>query len=225
MTDTSTPRFSDQLRQQNHDTWEKAVGHRFVHELFDATLDDSVMAGYLVQDYRCLDSFLMLLGSAVASADSLEPRLRISQFIGEIAGDENTYFQDAFAALGVTEEQREEIPNTEPTTAFIALMREAAGTREYAAIIAVLLVAEWLYLDWATREVDGAARAKPENFVYAEWIRLHDFPEFHERIAFLRAEMDRVGPAHADIAADFFRRAVDIELAFFDASYTHPLSL
>src|SRR5699024_9434267 len=142
ITDTSTPRFSDQLRQQNHDTREKAAGHRIVHELFYATIANPDMSGYLMQDYGSLDSSLILLGSAVASADCLEPRLRISQFIGEIAGDENTYFLDAFAALGVTEEQREEIPNTEPTTAFIALMREAAGTREYAAIIAVLLVAE-----------------------------------------------------------------------------------
>src|SRR5699024_6111668 len=107
MTDTSTPRFSDQLRQQNHDTWEKAVGHRFVHELFDATIADPVMAGYLVQDYRFLDSFLMLLGSAGASADSLEPRLRISQFLGEIAGDKDTYVVDGYAVLGVTEEQRD----------------------------------------------------------------------------------------------------------------------
>src|SRR5699024_8201894 len=160
MNDTSTPRFSDQLRQQNHDKWEKDVGHRFVNELFDANIDNPIKAGYLVIISHFLDSIFMFLGSAVASADSLEPRLRISQFIGEIAGDENTYFLDAFAALGVTEEQREEIPNTEPTTAFIALMREAAATREYAAIITVLLVAEWLYLDWATREVDGAARAK-----------------------------------------------------------------
>src|SRR5699024_12175704 len=124
---------------QNHDTWEKAVGHRFVHELFDATIADPVMAGYLVQDYRFLDSFLMLLGSAVASADSLEPRLRISQFIGEIAGDENTYFIDAFAAIGVTEEQREEFPYTETTTAFIAHIREEAGPREYATIIEVII--------------------------------------------------------------------------------------
>lgn len=220
----SSQRFTDLLREQNHETWEKAVTHRFVDELFAGTIDDAVMAGYLVQDYRFLDSFLVLLGAAVASADDLQPRLRLSQFIGEIAGDENTYFLDAFEALGVTEKQREEIPNTEPTNAFCALMREAADTRDYAAIIAVLLVAEWIYLDWATRSSDGQPRSLPEAFVHAEWIRLHDFPEFHDRIAFLREELDRVGPGHRPIAQDFFHRAVEIELAFFDASYAHPIT-
>ena len=116
----STQRFTDLLREQNHTTWEKAVTHRFVQELFDGTIDDSVMASYLVQDYRFLDSFLVLLGASVSTADALEPRLRFAQFIGEIAGDENTYFLDAFKALGVSAKQREEIPNTEPTTAFCA---------------------------------------------------------------------------------------------------------
>ena len=74
-----------------------------------------------MQDYRFIDSFLVLLGSAVASADALAPRLRLARFIGEIAGEENTYFLRAFDALGVTEEQRREIPDTAPTTAFTAL--------------------------------------------------------------------------------------------------------
>lgn len=216
---TMTERFTERLRGQNLDTWDGAVSHRFVVELFDGSIDDAVMASYLVQDYRFLDSFLVLLGSAVASADALEPRLRLARFIGEIAGDENTYFLRAFDALGVTEEQREQIPDTEPTAAFTALFREAADTRQYAAILAVLLVAEWLYLDWATK----APEPLPESFVHADWIRLHDYPEFHELVSFLRAELDRVGPAQQALAEDFFARAVAIELAFFDASYAYPL--
>lgn len=211
--------FTEQLRLQNRETWDLAVSHRFVRELYDGSVDDAVMTGYLVQDYRFLDSFLVLLGSAVSSADALGPRLRFSRFIGEVAGDENTFFLRAFETLGVTEAQRSRIPDTEPTAAFTALFREAAATREYAAILAVLLVAEWLYLDWATR----APKPLPESFVHADWITLHDYPEFHELVGFLRAELDRVGPAQRALAEDFFARAVAIELDFFDASYAHPV--
>jgi thiaminase/transcriptional activator TenA len=38
-------------------------------------------------------------------------------------------------------------------------------------------------------------------------------------VDFLRAELDRVGPALADLCRDFFRRAVAIELSFFGAAY------
>ena len=95
-------------------------------------------------------------------------------------------------------------------------MREAADTRSYAAALSVLVVAEWLYLDWASR----APQPLPANFVHAEWITLHDSPDFRRFVDFLRAELDRVGPAQPDLCRDFFRRAVALEFSFFEAAYT-----
>ncbi|WP_258935294.1 hypothetical protein [Nesterenkonia pannonica] len=69
-------------------------------------------------------------------------------------------------------------------------MREASRTQNYAAVLAVLTVAEWLYGDWARR----AGTSRPEHFVHAEWIDLHSSPAFYEWVEFLRSELDRVGP-------------------------------
>ncbi|GAB3084720.1 TenA family protein [Corynebacterium aquatimens] len=220
----TTARFTDELRETHRETWDAAVGHRFVRELFDGTIDDGVMASYLVQDYRFLDSFLQLLGAAMSTADELAPRLRLSQFIGEVAGDENTYFLRSFEALGVTEEMRANTPDSAPTAGFTGLMREAAGTRSYAAALGVLVVAEWLYLDWAIK----APADRPQNFVHNEWIELHDYPAFHDLVAFLRSEVDRLGQASEDnraIITEYFGRAVALELEFFDAAYAEPLQL
>jgi thiaminase/transcriptional activator TenA len=57
------------------------------------------------------------------------------------------------------------------------------------------------------------------NFVHAEWTTLHDNPGFRGFVDFLRTELDRVGPAQADLRRDFFRRAVALELSFFEAAY------
>jgi thiaminase/transcriptional activator TenA len=184
-------------------------------ELFAGMIPDRVMASYLIQDHRFLDSFLTLLGAAIATADGLEARLRFGRFIGMVSGEENTYFLRAFEALGVTERQRAEAPDTKPTAGFKAIMREAAATRSYAAALSVLNVAEWLYLDWAMK----APKPLPSNFVHAEWITLHDNPDFREFVAFLRAELDRVGPAEEKISKDYFLRAVELERGFFDAAY------
>src|ERR1700694_3987489 len=96
-------RFSETLRAGSEPGWSNAVGHRFVEELFAGTVPDAVMARYLIQDHRFLDSFLTLLGAALASADTFEARLRLGRFIGMVSGQENTYFLRAFEALGVTE--------------------------------------------------------------------------------------------------------------------------
>ena len=210
-----TERFTELLRRASEPTWSQAVQHRFVTELFAGTIPDRVMAGYLIQDHRFLDSFLSLLGAAIATADSFEARLRFGRFVGMVSGDENTYFLRAFEALGITEKQRAEVPDTKPTAGFKAITREATTTRSYAAALSVLNVAEWLYLDWAMK----APQPLPTNFVHAEWITLHDNPDFRDFVAFLRAELDRVGPAEEKTSKDFFLRAVALERAFFDAAY------
>ena len=208
--------FTETLRATSEAGWSRAVQHRFVHELFAGAVPDAVMARYLIQDHRFLDSFLVLLGAALATADTFAARLRFGGFIGMVSAEENTYFLRAFEALGVTETRRAADPDTQPTIGFKAIMREAADTRSYAAALSVLVVAEWLYLDWASR----APQPLPNNFVHAEWITLHDNSNFRGFVDFLRTELDRVGPAHAALCRDFFSRAVALELSFFEAAYT-----
>ena len=62
-----TERFTQTLRRQSEPTWSAAVGHRFVSQLCDGSLPDPIMVRYLVQDHRFIDSFLTLLGAAIAA--------------------------------------------------------------------------------------------------------------------------------------------------------------
>src|SRR5712675_1587262 len=183
-------RFTEILRAASEPAWSDAVRHRFVNELFAGAVPDAVMARYLIQDHRFLDSFLILLGAALASADRFEARLHFGRLIGMVSAEENTYFLRAFEALGITEVRRAANPDTQPTTGFKAIMREAAERRSYAAALSVLVVAEWLYLDWASR----APQLLPDNFVHAEWITLHDSSNFRGFVDFLRTELDSPPP-------------------------------
>ena len=146
---------------------------------------------------------------------TFEARLCFGRFIGTVSSEENTYFLRAFEALGIDEDRRMAAPDTQASTGFKAIMREAAETRSYAAALAVLVVTEWLYFDWASH----APKPLPHNFVHAEWITLHDNSKFRVFVDFLRAELDRVGPLQADLCRDFFRRTVALELSFFQAAY------
>ena len=91
-----TERFTEVLRRASEPTWSQAVQHRFVTELFAGTIPDRVMAGYLIRDHRFLDSFLTLLGAAIATADSFEARLHFGRFVGMVSGEENTLFPARF---------------------------------------------------------------------------------------------------------------------------------
>ncbi|MGY4801666.1 TenA family protein [Teichococcus aerofrigidensis] len=212
---TPEPGFSAQLRQRCTADWEAATGHRFVEELLAGRVEPAVMRRYLVQDYQFIDRFVALLGAAIASADSYAARLRLSRFLAMITSDENTYFQRAFDALGVPAAERDAPALSETTRSFQALMGVAAESRSYARCLAVLCVAEWLYLSWASR-LEGPP---PPDFVHAEWIALHANEAFRDFVGWLRGELDRVGPAEADVCLALFRRAVALERRFFDDLY------
>jgi thiaminase/transcriptional activator TenA len=212
-------RFSEQLRAQNIENWQAATGHRFVDEIFRGGVAEDVMRRYLTQDYQFIDRFVALIGAAIATADLYPSRISFAQFAAMITSDENTYFQRAFDALGVPTVEREAPELSAPTVAFRELMREAAQSGRYANCLAVLCVAEWLYLDWA----DRPNTSLPTDFVHAEWITLHNNDGFRGFVTWLRGELDRAGAVTDEegrrSAAQYFQRAVALERAFFDHLY------
>ena len=210
--------FSAQLRGATAPTWDAAVEHRFVDDLWAGAVPRAVLTRYLVQDHQFVDRFVALMGAAVAGTDRAEPRVRLASQLGLIAGPENDFFVRSFDALDVTPADRAAPELLPPTVGFQDLMDEAR-VAQYPDALAVLLVAEWLYLDWATRP--GAD--VPAEAIHAEWIALHSGPEFESWVGFLRDEFDRVadglsGRRREQVTA-LFVRAVDLELAFFEAAY------
>ena len=174
------------------------------------------MRWYLQQDYQFVDGFVRLLASAIAHAPGLSDSVPAAQFLGVITGPENTYFLRAMEALGTA-------PITDPapvTRDFQNLMAEAAASGRYEQMLAVLVVAEWVYLEWATPENPPAPDLP---FWFAEWITLHAGEGFEGVVDYLRGQLDKVWPtldsAAQDEVARLFDRAVTLERAFFDAAY------
>ena len=211
--------FSAQLRELTAPTWDAAVGHRFVDEIWRGEVDSDVLTTYLIQDHQFVDAFLALMGATVATADRAEARVVLARELGIIAGPENDFFARALDTLDVPLSERTYPELREPTSGFIALMDTARTSADYPSCLAVLLVAEWLYLDWATRP----DATPPDEPLQHEWIALHSGAAFTAWVDFLREEFDRVtsglDPAHRDRVQELFVRAVDLELAFFDAAY------
>lgn len=211
--------FSDELRQAVDADWTAAVRHPFTDGLFTDSLPPETLRRYFVQDYQFIDSFVALLGAAVATADGYGPRAVLARQLGVVAGDESTYFERVFDALDVPRSDRERPALDGTTSAFNALMESARVSGEYAYCLAVLAVAEWLYLDWAER----APAQPPDSFICAEWIELHRGEAFRDWVGWLRGELDRVGPSLDETARErclaYFRQATKLELGFFEAAY------
>ena len=197
--------------------WAAATRHAFTDALADGTLPAPLMLGYLRQDYLFVEDFTRLLGAMIAHAPSMADAVPAGQFMGLICGAENTYFQRAIAALGGDPAQPA-APHP-VTEAFQTLMREAAGSGRYEQMLAVLVVAEGSYLDWASPH---AAKSADLPFWFGDWIDLHAGPGFEGFVAYLRGQLDKVWsgltPDEQRAVEERFTTAARLERTFFDAA-------
>lgn len=207
---------TEQLRDSNLAIWTAATSHAFTDAIGDGSLDEERMAGYLQQDYLFIDGFVRLLASAIAHAPSLEDSVPAAQFLALITGPENTYFLRSLEALNVPQAGQAE-PETH---AFQSLMETARRSGRYEIMLGVLVVAEWVYLDWAT---PLAPKAEELPFWFGEWITLHSGEGFSGVVSYLRGQLDKVWPDLDASAQDevraVFAEAVRLEKDFFDAAW------
>jgi thiaminase (transcriptional activator TenA) len=210
-------RLTDWLRETSEPDRSATVNHPLFDALAEGRLADDDFAAYMVQDYGFVDPFTALIGHAIGHAPSMADRVVLGQFMGMLTSDENSTFQRTFEAFGVPAAQREAPDYLPETRAFQALLRDTGLNGGYAEMLAVLVVTEWVYLEWALRvtRVDGL------HPLVGEWIDLHDNPAFQAFVAWLRLRLDEEAEGLDDAAftrmAERFRETVARERAFHDA--------
>ncbi|GKW48868.1 TenA family protein [Halomonas sp. NCCP-2165] len=212
-----TPRLTDWLREISEPDWSATVTHPLFEALAGGHLPGADFAAYMVQDYGFVDPFTALIGHAIGRAPSMDDRVVLGQFMGMLTSDENRTFQRTFEAFEVPAARREAPDYLAETQAFRALLRDTGDRGDYAELLAVLVVTEWVYLEWALR----VTRAEGLHPLMGEWIDLHDNPAFQAFVAWLRRRLDEEAETLDDAAftrmAERFRDTVAKERAFHDA--------
>ena len=206
---------SQEVFEKHLQMWNDAIHTRFVDELLAGSVKDEHLREYLEQDYLFFKAFLRLLGAAVAKAPSLTATLTLSQQLGFVANDENTYFDDCLAELGG---QKGVEPNA-TTARFLQLYAKITTTGTYTQIIALLFVAEAIYLDWARRSSDANQTGGSLELAYKhqEWINIHLDYGFIDWVKFLKAEFTKLTLTPADFT--MIEEVITLENDFFNAAY------
>ena len=217
--------FCEELKSAAGPQWDRVINHQFTNELASGVLDHKVLKRYLIQDHRFLDAFVCLLASIVAKSRCLEDRIEGCQFLALITGKENTYFERSFEALGVTPQQRRDIPNAGCTTNFINLMRDVVDSGTLGEMLAVIVVCEWSYLEWGERVLSKTKRDDDgAKFYTYEWVDLHSGAYFQSVINYLKRLLNKEGTLIDEKGRQAcqkrFLQAVQCEEDFFDYAYT-----
>ncbi|MTI16812.1 transcriptional regulator [Rhodobacteraceae bacterium RKSG542] len=211
--------FCDWLIARSQVEWDRARFHPFTEAVGDGTVSDAAYRRYLIEDYSFIVDLASALGFLVAKAPAMKSKAVLADFLAKLTSTENDYFLRSFEALGVPAETYESADANKVTRAVAATLLATSGKQKYEDGLVCLLCAEWLYLDWCSRE---AVKPRPDAFYLSEWLDLHVGDYFEGFVAALKDEMNELGPQLPERrqreVLGHFQRMCQLEGDFFEAA-------
>lgn len=217
---------------RDHDNW-RALSEAAVRD--DGDIDESFRVAfkrYFVTDYVFVEDFIDLLARALASAPTFAIKARLGAFLNQLLEGEATLFRESLRALWNIDADDaasvRAIGDDDVATAMSTFLRRVAEDGDWLSRVAVVAVAEGLYLSWGLRVVDDDVRkvasglvdrASAERALYAKWVwPLHSSEEFQRAVcAFVEAFNDAWRDADDDSKTRceaVVREMLDLERAF-----------
>ena len=196
--------------------WQAAINSRFVNELLDDTLPDSVLISYLIQDFTFFTQ--PTLERLTAQAPTQEIRDMLNRQAEFFADQEKPYFLRFLEEYGVDEQLQASVPQTPANREYCAYLDQIAATGSFAQLLCLMCAMEWLYLAWAKRTVDaGVVQQVP---AHRGWVELHEGDLFRRWVGNLIALVNQYASLDGP-EADVFPEVARLERAFFEDSYAY----
>ncbi len=201
--------LAKELWAANSDLATAALEHPFVRGLEDGTLPREDFAGYVGQDAFFLESFARAYALALAHSPD---RAGVDAFADLLAGVREelrlhaSYAEHWGIDLGTTVPAR-------ATLAYTDFLLATAATGGVGRTCAAMTPCMRLYAFL------GQSLAGNHAEPYAEWVATYADPGFEE----LAGTLERLLDTYADDTAAVrgtYRRAMELEVAFFDAAFT-----
>ncbi len=201
--------LSARLWSDNADVAAEVLAHPFVRGIGNGSLPRELFAGYIAQDAFFLESFARAYALALARSRDTATLLTLADLLAGVRQELGLHASYA-SSWGI------DMASVEPTPATLAyteFLLATACSQESAVIYAAMTPCMRLYA-WLGASLD-AGNAGP----YGEWVRTYADPGFEE----IACSLERLLDGEAEDTAALrgaYRRAMRLELAFFDAAYT-----
>ena len=196
------------LWEENSDLAAAALSHPFVRGLADGSLPQQTFAGYVAQDAFFLESFARAYALALARSPD---RATLDAFADLLGG-----VQDELELHAAYASQLDiDLAVVEPSAATLAytdFLLATAALGGIGATCAAMTPCMRLYAHL------GAALAADTGTGYPDWVKTYADPAF-ERLAGRLEDLLDVHAPDLESACATYRRAMVLEIGFFDAAY------
>ncbi len=198
------------LWEANEGLAKAALEHRFVRGLADGSLPVESFQSYVAQDAFFLESFARAYAFALARSEDQQGMRDFAELISGVI-EELELHKGYAERWGVSLEGAEPVGATLAYTDFLLSTAALKGGGETCAAMTPCMR---LY-SFLGRSL--AEEGYEEDSPYAEWIRTYADPGFEDLARKLEALLDRYADDAPNVRSAY-RRAMALELAFFEAS-------
>lgn len=204
-----TAGLSRALWDANADLAHAALAHPFVRGIASGSVTRERFTSYVAQDAYFLEAFARAYAFALTRSPDREG---LEAFARLLAGAiDELRLHDSYAARwGI---DLAAVPSLPATTAYTDFLLATASLREVGEACAAMTPCMRLYA-WLGQQL--ARLPQVDGNPYAEWIAMYASGDFEALASELERLLDRYATA-TDAVRDGYRRAMALEVAFFDA--------
>ena len=202
--------LAESLWEANADLTTTALEHSFVRGLADGSLPVESFQSYVAQDAFFLESFARAYALALAHSDDQRGMRDFAELISGVI-EELELHKGYAERWGISLEGVEPGEATLAYTGFLLATASLSGVGETCAAMTPCMRL-YAFLGQSLAE-EGYDESNP----YSGWIRTYADPEFEALAAKLENLLDRYA-ADTPAVRSAYRRAMALEIAFFEAS-------
>lgn len=176
--------FTDQLLEQHQQVWQEMQQHRFVRDIEQDQLPESVFNRYLVFEGNFVATAIAIFALAVSKAPDIRQQRWLIGVLNALVDTQIAWFETVLARRDIhPEEYPADLPGV---TTFRDGMLQVAQQGSYAEIITLMFGAEWMYYHWCKR----VSEQSQQDADVRRWVDMHAEEEFHQQALWLKAELD-----------------------------------
>ena len=204
--------LSDQILAANNEVLQHMLAHRFVTDIKEDRLPESVFHRYLAYEGAFVETAISIFAYATARSPDIASQRRLIGVLDTLANTQVPYFEKTLVRLGIS--RPGELP--EAVKAFDNEMLHLSRDGSFIDIVTAMFAAEWMYWTWCS----AASKCRVTDPDLKAWIDLHATPEFAAQANWLKDAIDAFGkPSDADRLSAIFDRVMRLEMAFHAAAY------
>ncbi|MDQ0997714.1 thiaminase/transcriptional activator TenA [Phyllobacterium ifriqiyense] len=214
----ATETLSERILRENAGVLEEMINHRFVVDIKNDVLSNTVFERYLVYEGAFVDTAISIFAFSVAKAQTIEQKRWLAAVVIALANDQIAYFERTFASRRIDPSSFDtSIPAVKN---FCSGMLAIAKDGEFLDIIAAMFAAEWMYWTWS-KEASAGNISDP---LLKEWVAMHVDQAFADQATWLKDQLDMAGqqglPEGLCVRlSSIFGYAMQLEIDFHDAPY------